>query len=259
MKFIDLSVAIQNPKPGEIREDLKESLTGSIVYESHKDTIPQFMNVFNCKEEDVPELGGWANEVIKLTTHTGTHVDAPYHYYPLSEGKPAKTIDELPLEWFFGDGVVMDLRHKKSGEETTVQDLIECLEKMNYTLKARDIVCLMYGCDKRYGQPSYWTDWPGMSAEATHWLVDQGIKVIGTDAVGLDIPFEKMSENFAKTGDTNKIWPAHKVGVEKEYCQIEKMANLEQLPSHDFQIACFPVLIHKASGSWVRPVGIVNE
>lgn len=257
MRFVDLAVPIQNPNPGEIREELKDGLTGTIEYLDHIQGALQMMDVFNCKKEDLPEGYGWANEYIKLTTHTGTHMDAPYHYYPTTAGKPARTIDELPLDWFYGDGVVLDLRHKKSGETASVEDVKGALEKANYTLKAGDIVCLMFGCDANLGEPSYWSEFPGMSAEATHWIVDQGIKVIGTDAMGFDIPFEKIRSNFEETQKKEGIWEAHRVGIHKEYCQIEKMANLTQLPLHGFKIACFPIPIHKASAGWVRPVAII--
>lgn len=259
MKFVDLAVTIKNPEPGEIREDLKAGLTASIEYQNHEDGALEMMRIFNCEAEDLPEKQGWANEFIKLTTHTGTHLDAPYHYYPTTDGKPARTIEELPLDWFYGDGVVFDFRHKKSGETVSSEELENYLSEIGYTLKEGDIVCMMFGADKRYGEPSYWTDFPGMSGEATHWLIDQGIKIIGTDAMGYDVPFEKIRDNFEQTKDKEVIWEAHRVGVHKEYCQIEKMANLDQLPSHNFKISCFPIPIEKASAGWVRPVAIISN
>jgi len=258
-KFIDLSVVIMNPEPGEVREDLKPSLTGSIRYQNHEESVTEVTNAFGCKQEDLPNGLGWANEFITLSTHTGTHMDAPYHYYPTVNGEPSRTIDELPLDYFYCDGVVLDLRHKQAGEETTVEDVQAALAKINYSLKPKDIVCLMFGADKKYGTPQYWTDFPGMSAEATHWIVDHGVRVIGTDAMGFDIPFEKIKEKFEKTGDPRDLWSAHRVGMEKEYYQIEKMANLDQLPPYGFTIACFPIPIYKASAGWVRPVAIIPE
>lgn len=202
---------------------------------------------------------GWAAEILEISTHAGTHLDAPWHYYPTTNGKPARTVDELPLEWFFGDGVVLNFTHKQSGEAVSVQDVKDELEKINYTLKPGDIVCLMFGADKRYGEASYWTDFPGMSAQATHWIIDQGVKVIGTDAMGFDIPFEKIRSNFEESKNKEGIWEAHRVGMEKEYCQIEKMANLDQLPSHGFKIVCVPISIEKASAGWVRPIAIIES
>lgn len=260
MRFVDLSVVIREPKPGELSDELKRSLACTIEYQDHEGVgAQQMMNIFNCKKEDLPNGLGWAAEILEISTHAGTHLDAPYHYYPTTAGKPAMTVEELPLDWFYGDGVVLDFTHKKSGEAVTVEEVKEALEKIEYSLKAGDIVCLMFGADKRYGEASYWTDFAGMSAEATHWIIDQGVKVIGTDAMGFDIPFEKIRSNFEETKNKEAIWEAHRVGMEKPYCQIEKMANLEQLPSHGFKIACFPIPIEKASAGWVRPIAIIES
>lgn len=258
-RFVDLSVPIRETLEGEIREDLKATLTPEIDYHTHEETDKVMMNIFGCEKEDLPEGLGWANESIKLTTHTGTHLDAPYHYYPTVNGERAKTIDELPLDWFYGDGVVLDLTFKKDYDEVSVEDVKHVLSEMNYNLKEGDIVFLRFDADKKYGKPEYWTNFPGMSAEATHWIVDKGVKVIGTDAMGFDIPFEKIAEKFKRTGNPEDIWSAHRVGIEKEYCQIEKVANLDQLPSQGFTVTCFPIPIENASAGWVRPVAILNN
>ena len=92
---------------------------------------------------------GWAIEEIRAITHTGTHVDAPYHYGATSGGLPAKRIDEVPLEWCFAPGVVLDMRHKEAGEEITVEDLKAALDRITYPLKPLDIVLLQTGADKR--------------------------------------------------------------------------------------------------------------
>jgi kynurenine formamidase len=98
-----------------------------------------------------------------------------------------------------------------------------------------------------------------MSAEATRWLIDQGVRVIGTDAMGFDIPFNNIKDNFARDGDASKLWEAHRVGMDVEYCQIEKLANLEQLPPHGFQIVAIPIPVAHASAGWCRPVAIIDE
>ncbi|MDP2906516.1 MAG: DNA polymerase/3'-5' exonuclease PolX, partial [Nanoarchaeota archaeon] len=68
-------------------------------------------------------------EKIVLSTHSGTHLDAPWHYAPVSEGKKAKTIDQIPLEWCYGNGVVLDFRRKKDGALITVKDLEKASKK----------------------------------------------------------------------------------------------------------------------------------
>jgi kynurenine formamidase len=201
---------------------------------------------------------GWAVEEIRAVTHTGTHVDAPYHYAPTSEGKPARTIDQVPLEWCLAPGVVIDVRHKAAGEFITIDDLQAALAKIEYQLKPRDIVLLQTGADKRIGTSEYFAQ-PGLGREGTLWLVEQGVKVIGIDAYTLDRPFTSMVADYKRTGDGRYIWPAHFAGITREYCQIEKLANLDLLPPHGFLVSCLPVKIARASAAWCRAVALVPE
>lgn len=110
------------------------------------------------------------------------------------------------------------------------------------------------------GRPEYLTEFPGMSAEGTKYLVEQGVKVIGTDAYGFDKPFAAMGERYVETGDEDELWPAHFAGREVEYCQIEKMANLDELPRRtDVPIVAFPIKIEGGSAGWVRPVALIGD
>ncbi len=101
---------------------------------------------------------------------------------------------------------------------------------------------------------------PGFNRETTLWLVNQGIKMIGIDAWTLDRPFDGMINDFKTTGDGLVIWPAHFAGITKEYCQIEKLANLEKLPRpHGFYVSCLPVKIKGGSAGWCRAVALIPE
>ena len=72
------------------------------------------------------------------------------------------------------------------------------------------------------------------------------MKVIGIDAYTLDRPFANMVADYRRTGDGRFIWPAHFAGITREYCQIEKLANLDQLPRpHGFYVSCLPVKIQR--------------
>jgi kynurenine formamidase len=202
---------------------------------------------------------GWAVEEVQAITHTGTHVDAPYHYGPTSEGKPARTIDQVPLEWCFAPGLVLDVRHKAVGQLITVADLQAALARIDYELRPFDIVLLHTGADKRMGSLDYFEQ-PGLGREGVLWLVERGVKVIGIDAYTLDRPFANMVADYKRTGDGRFIWPAHFAGIERQYCQIEKLANLEQIPRpHGFYISCLPIKIQSASAGWCRAVALVPE
>jgi kynurenine formamidase len=165
----------------------------------------------------------------------------------------------VPLEWCFAPGVLLDVRHKAAGAFITVADLEAALARIDYQLRPLDIALLHTGADKRLGSPDYFAQ-PGLGREGVLWLVERGVKVIGIDAYTLDRPFADMVADYRRTGDGRYIWPAHFAGIEREYCQIEKLANLDQLPQpHGFYVSCLPVKIEGASAGWCRAVALVPE
>jgi kynurenine formamidase len=252
-RLIDLSTGIEH-------EAVHEPWPPSIRRLRHEVEGVEFMQrTFGAAREDLTVSGGLgpAFEEVTAITPCGTHVDAPWHYGPTSEGRPARTIEECPLEWFFSDGVVLDLRHKRPGERILVEDLERALEAIDHRLQPLEIVMLMTGRDRFLGTREYFEQ-PGMTRESTLWLVDQGIRVIGIDAYGFDRRFEDMADEFRRTGDASGLWEAHFAGLEREYCQIEKLVNLEQIPRPaGFKVACFPIKVERASGGWCRAVAFV--
>jgi kynurenine formamidase len=257
MRLIDLSVTIEHDAVTEI-------VPPKIEFRSHTGAgLDFFKQAFGVTEEDLVYSGGTApgDEIFTFMSHTGTHVDAPFHYGPTSaDGSPALAIDELPLEWFHGDGVVLDLRHKAPRELITVEDLKAALEAIDYQLKPMDIVLLHTGTDRKLGSKEYFEQ-PGMGRDSTLWLVQEmGIRVIGIDAFGFDRPFAAMREDYERTGDGRYIWPAHFAGIEAPYCQIEKLANLAALPKpHGFTVSCFPIKVKHASAGFSRVVAFVED
>jgi len=254
-RIIDLSVPLAHAAPSE-------PMPAHIHYVRHADEgLQQMQQFFGVRQEDLVWSGGmgWAVEEITAITHTGTHVGAPYHYGPLSEGKPARTIDEVPLEWCFAPGVVLDMRHKSAGDVIGVDDLQAALDQINYRLRTRDIVLLQTGADKRMNSAEYFAQ-PGLGREGVLWLVEAGVKVIGIDAYTLDRPFASMVADYEKTGDGRFIWPAHFAGITREYCQIEKLANLDSIPyPHGFYVSCLPIRIAGASAAWCRAVALLPD
>jgi len=252
LQIIDLSVPLQH-------KAVSEPLPPKIRYTGHEMGALQMRFLLGAKSKDLPDGKGWALEKVSAITHTGTHVDAPYHYGPLSGGEPAKRIDEVPLEWCFAPGVKLDVRYKANGQEITIADLETALTKIDYSIKPGDIVLLQTGADARLDSKSYFEQ-PGLGRDGTLWLVEQGVKVIGIDAYTLDRPFDAMKADYKQTGDGKHLWPAHFAGIEQEYCQIEKLANLDQIPQdHGFWISCLPVKIEGASAAWCRAVAILGK
>lgn len=253
VRLIDLSVPLEDAA-------VSEPLPARIRYITHDgEGLAQMQQFFGVRGEDLvySDGQGWAVEEITAITHTGTHVDAPYHYGATSAGEPARTIDEVPLEWCFAPGVRLDVRDIPAGEFIEVEHLRAALARIDYTLQAGDIVLLWTGADQRLGTPEYFQQ-PGLGRDGTLWLVEQGVRVIGIDAYTIDRPFASMVADYQRTGDGRYIWPAHFAGITREYCQIEKLAHLDQLPRpHGFHVSCLPVKIRGASAGWCRAVALV--
>ena len=251
MKIIDLSVPLE--------DSASEPLRVTIDYQTHQSTAAVMASFFGATVEDLPDGLGWANEVFTACSHNGTHVDAPYHYFPTCGGERARTIDELPLEWFFSDGVVLDFSQKPRGALIEPQELEHELQRIGYQLKPFDIVLNRTDADRYWGTADYFHAGAGMSAAATRWLIEAGIKVMGIDAWGWDQPFWAMRERFLAMKDPAVIWEAHRVGRDLEYCQIEKLANLASLPKpFGFKVSCLPVKLKGGSAGWSRVVAILE-
>lgn len=259
-RFIDLSVAIEDAPitPANHRPQ--------ITYSGHDDTWPGFQKYYpGADPEKIVDGKAWASETVTLITHSGTHMDAPWHYHPTMNhalkpgGEPAATIDQVPLEWCFRPGVKLDFRHLDSGYVVTAGDVDKELERIGYAIRPLDIVLINTAAAARYGQADYWETGCGMGREATLHLLDKGVRVVGIDAFGWDAPFKHTAKRFAETGDHRLLWEGHKAGREIGYFQMEKLHNLEALPPFGFTVACFPVKIKGASAGWTRAVGIVED
>ena len=156
--------------------------------------------------------------------------DAPYHYGSTCEGKPAKKIEDIPLEWCYGPGVVLDFTHKKFPDVIEKKDIEGALQKIEYKLKPNDIVLLNTGGDKLVGTEDYVHKYVGCMPDAVEYLLDKGIKMMGIDTIGLDRPCFGMFKEFLETKDQSKIWPCHVLGRRREYCHMERLGNLGAVP-----------------------------
>jgi kynurenine formamidase len=186
--------------------------------------------------------------IIVMGDHVGTHIDSWWHANP-----KAPSAECIPLDYCYGDGVVLDLTHKGTGEEITVPDLQEALAKIKYTIKPLDIVLIRTDCSKKRLTPAYLTDYPGMTREGTLWLIDQGVKLMGVDAIGFDPPAEYMFKR-------KKYWEAHRVMREREYYHIENLVNLDLLPKpYGFTISALPAYFRGATAVPIRAVAIFED
>jgi len=201
-RFVDLSVTIESGLPSD-----PPMMIPRVDYIDHTMGTASMLEFFpGLKKEQLPGGVGWALEFLSLATHSGTHLDAPYHYHPMMDrGKPAATIDEIPLEWCFGDGVLLDFRHKGDGERITAQDVRKELDRIRYEIKPMDIVLVQTGADAFWGKPEYLIKGAGMDRESTLFLTEKGVRVVGIDAWSWDRPLPYLAREFGNRGPQSHL------------------------------------------------------
>jgi kynurenine formamidase len=253
--LIDLARPLENTVHAD-----PPGLAPEITYLDHQITRERMLQFFpGVTEDQLPGREAWAVETVTISTHNGTHLDAPYHFHSTMDGgQRAITIDEVPLAWCIGPGVKLDFRAMTDGYVATAEDVVAELARIGHDIAPGDIVVVNTAAGALYGTEKYVSSGCGLGREATLYLLERGVRVTGTDAWSWDAPFVYTAKRVAETGDASLIWEGHRAGMEIGYCHIEKLANLEQLPATGFEICCFPVKIKAASAGWCRPVAIVD-
>ncbi|PXY29854.1 cyclase [Prauserella sp. PE36] len=236
-------------------------LTPDIEYHSHAQTAGDMLAFFpGATVDDLPDGEGWAYEWVRITTHNGTHLDAPDHYSTTMDGgQRAATIDEIPLEWCLQPGVKLDFRHFPDGYVATAADVEAELKRIGHELSPLEIVVVNTSAGARYGHDDYVSSGCGMGRDATLYLLQRGVRVTGTDAWSWDAPFVHTAARYAAEGDPSIIWEGHRAGRDIGYCHLEKLHDLDKLPDKGFEISCFPVKVHAASAGWTRAVAIFDS
>ena len=212
-----------------------------------------------------PEGQHAAREQVRISTHNGTHLDAPCHFFSRTNehlvpgGEPAMRIGEVPLDRCFQPGVKLDFRHLPDGHVATPEAVQAELARIGHRLSPLEIVVVNTRAGSRYGEADYVDAGCGMGRAATLRLPERGVRLVGTDAWSWDAPFSFTKRRIAEGGSPDLIWEGHRAGREIGYSHIEKLHNLEALPSDGFQIVCFPVKVHRGSAGWTRAVAIIDE
>jgi len=251
VRFVDLSAPIA-PDPPE----LPELLRTEIDYADHRRGAQDIERMFGIPPELLRDGEGWAVDTfLRFGTHNSTHLDAPYHYNSTIGGRPAKTIDELPLEWFHAPGVVLDFSAKADGDAVSAEEVERELARVGHELASLDIVLVRTGRDAHYGTLQYMGLGPGVTPDATRWLYERGVRVMGIDAWGWDRPLWMQAEDAKRENRPGIFWAAHQLDL--EYSQIERLCNLAELPPTGFVVSCFPLRIAGASAAPARVVAMV--
>jgi kynurenine formamidase len=179
------------------------------------------------------EKDGFLERIITLSSHTGTHIDAPAHIIPL-----AATLDRLPVSRFAGSAAVIDLTGLKSAR-------IEPRELLPYEglIKNSEFVLIFTGWSRYWGEQEYFRGYPVLTDEAALRLADFQLKGVGVDVISVD-----------EAGSTEL--PIHKILLGRGLVVIENLAHLDQLPSANFTFCCFPLKLGDAEASPVRAAAI---
>lgn len=219
--------------------------------------VRRFLNAIGkgVKASDFPDGEALSLMRYSLTTHTGTHIDSPSHY----GSKNSQTVCDLPLEKFYKPGFCLDV--KGPGNVITLNEIKEAVHRIGYRIQRGDIALLNTGQESLAKQGSlYFQNYRGISAEGVRYLLDKGVEVIGIDTFSFDPPFEGMLSEFLVSRNKDALWPAHVLGREKPYIQIERLENLDDLPKpFGFKVSCLPIKLLGADASWCRAVAIFEE
>ena len=151
--------------------------------------------------------------------------------------------------------MVLDCTHKEDGDAVTPDEIRSELERVGHELKELDIVLVRTGRDEFADAPDYMIKGPGVTAEATHWLFDRGVRVMGIDAWGWDAPLHLQAERAKAERRPGIFWEAHQSGL--AYSQIERLVNLAALPPQGFTVSCFPLRLVGGSAAPARVVADV--
>jgi kynurenine formamidase len=179
------------------------------------------------------EIHGYSSEVMFLSTHTGTHIDAPSHFIPDS-----RTIDKIKVSRFVSRSILIKIP-KKADQQITLNDIINC------KIHANDTVVFATGWEKRFKNDNYMINNPGLSLDAAEYLVSNRVNAVAIDGPSID---RGVDDNFN----------IHSALLSNDIPIIENLCNLEELSSvKSFTLIVNPLKLVGASGSPVRAIALV--
>lgn len=182
------------------------------------------------------ENEGYNLSGVYVGTQTGSHVDAPYHFS--NEGE---TIDNMELDFFFGEAVVIRVTEKGENEKITMEDVMPYDDK----IKEGTIVLFNTNWYQKRGTEAFFNH-PYVSGEVAEYLVKKGVRFLCIDTINAD-----------QTGGTE--FPVHDLFSEKRLMIGENWANFDKIDFEHVVIAAFPMKIVGTDGSPVRAVAMEIE
>jgi cyclase len=246
-RLVDLSSDVGNSAAGPFQTTVEVIEAGAGAQNFCEQVLPALVPeaAGRLRPEHFPDHAFLRHEMVRASVHSGSHIDAPGHYGPAADGSRGY-ISDAPLDAFVGAGIMLDVGGV-AGWEIQPRHIKAAAEAAGLSSYERAIVLIHTEREK------------AISAAVVANLLDEGVRLIGTDADGFDGPFKPMIRRFLRTADTGVLWPAHVLGRRRPYYHIERLRNLESLPSSGFLVIALPVLIEGATAAWTRAVAFVLE
>ena len=216
LKFIDLTLPVSEKIP---------TFPGS--------PQPIFIQWENIKDD------GYNLELLFLSSHTGTHLDAPYHF--LEKGKK---IHEISLKRLIINAILVKIR-KRRDQAITKTD-IQKFEKKYGKIPNESTIVFWTGWQKMIKNDSYFVNNPGLSVTAAKYLISKKTNLVGIDSPSIDLGKEKR-------------FLIHHLFAKNDVLIVENLANLDKIKSWKFQLAVLPMKLENATGAPVRAVGIIDD
>jgi cyclase len=247
-RLVDLSSDVSDCPHGpfQTRVEVIEATDGAEIFceKVAPALVPE--SAGKIRPEHFPDGAFLRHEMVSASVHSGSHIDAPGHYGPVSNGTDGM-INSAPLTSFVGAGVMLDVSGI-AGWRVEPEHVRAAMAACGLASIDQGTIVLIHTEREK-----------AISADVVADLLDAGVRVIGTDAEGFDGPFEAMIRRFLKTEDPAVLWPSHVLGRRRPYYHIERLRNLASLPARGFVFVALPVLIEGTTAAWTRAVAFVPQ
>ncbi|MGH8937116.1 MAG: cyclase family protein [Acidimicrobiia bacterium] len=228
-RLIDLSQDIYQGMqvyPGHLKTVIFQHAT-------HAETAPRFEGGFSFQT-----MGFMMND------NGPTHVDSFSHLDP---DPAAPTIDQMPLEVFYGEALCLDLSHMEPRSYIEAEDLDRAVQRSGLEVRQGDIVLLYTATyDRHHGTPDYLTEFPGLGESGSMWMVERGVKAFGVDSSTPDNPL-------------SRTYPCHMMCREHRITHYENLADLGLVAGRRFTFIGFPLKIRGGHGGPTRAVALLED
>ena len=187
--------------------------------------------------ETIPK-NGYNLELLFLSTHTGTHIDAPFHFV-----KNGKKIHEIKPERLVNEAIL--IRIGKNSNRSISKTDIQNFEQKNGKIENGSTVIFYTGWQKNLNKEFYFTENPGLSVSAAKYLVSKKINMVGIDSPSIDL-------------GTDSKFSVHHILAKNNILIVENLANLNKIKSNNFHLITSPLKLKNATGSPIRAFGFVD-